>query len=665
MKQFRNLLLFIPLAFGIVSCDTDDLKKDIDDLKDRVTNLEAQVQIFNENLNALRVLTQDDAKTIKNWSLDQATGKYTIELSDGQTIVLTQGVKGTAPTPPDIRIGADGYWYINDQKQPVKAEAPTPEFRVTSGGYWQVDLDGKDATGHDFKDVTDEQGNPVKATTSNEINMEDQFFKSVSEKNGFLVVEVKGYDKPIKLPIDADLVCEIVRTSITGLKDDVLTVGNGMNVEFTVKVKGERYAVTAPAGWTAILGEPSSETNEATLKLIAPAQSSTLSRATADNTTDLTLQVNNGVNWAVDKIKVEAKQLIESYYQEYLKGKDLVIGKVGENTDNAFTLNKTTCPEDMVVHIEADQEITDDNKVYFVKEGVTVTYNVAGNITSLIVVGDKPGVMSTIKTTKIMSLTGETSGKGLIMYNMVLDASQHTNYVVNINKEADDIEYDYLYLIDKCRIKLPTAGKNFAYVNNKPKVSVKTILMCNTYVNAQSTGNPIMTSYSNNGYKLKNVIMYNNVFYSPQSGSGIEKFGILAAPYVESNIEKLYVENNTFINLLGSNVYAKAIIKGNLDVKNNLIWNDVSSSVNTYLVQALKNSDLSSVSGDNYSGNKVYSKNSLKNFVFHTSGDVPAGLAGNNLSSEATDPFTGGKMLWNEGVFVPGPGYETVGAHID
>ena len=159
--------------------------------------------------------------------------------------------------------------------------------------------------------------------------------------------------------------------------------------------------------------------------------------------------------------------------------------------------------------------------------------------------------------------------------------------------------------------------------------------------------------------------MYNNVFYSPQSGSGFEKFGILTSGYVGSYLEKIYVVNNTYINLLGANPFTKAVIKGKLDVKNNLIWNDMNSKVNTTMIMAVKESGIEQVTADNYSNNKLFSKNGLKASVFHTSGNTPAGLAGNNLSNEAADPFTGGKMLWDEGVFVPGPGYETVGAHIE
>lgn len=672
MKTFKFLMPFLLVAFVLAGCDTDDLKNDIDELKNRVESLEAQVSAMNDNVNALKVFV-DGNKTIKSY--EPTTDGYKLVLSDGQELTLTQGKKGEVSTP-EISISDDGNWVIDgveqEGKKAVGNDAPVPTLSIKEetidgekGSYWYVDM--KDGNGE--VPVLGPDGKPVKATTSGNIQGGDEFFESVRVDGDKMVVKVKGYGKEYSLPIVEGLTCKIVTDGVDGFKDGVLTIGYGQSKELEVEISEATYMITAPAGWTAVLGDIAE--GKATLTVTAPASASAASRATADNTKDLVLQVNKGVNWAIGKIQVQAETVISSYYSEYIAGKDLVIGKVGENTEYAFTLNKTTCPESMVQYIESDQEITEDGKVYFVKEGVTVTYNLkdeedkADKITSLIVIGDNPSEMSTLKTKKIMSLNAQKSGKGFIMYNMILDASEHTNYVLNIDGEVDDVTFDYLYLVDKSRIILPTAGKNFAYINNKPKASVKTLAMCNTYVNTQTAGNPMITSYSNHEYKLENIVMYNNVFYSPQSDFGIEKFVVFSLPNTSCNVNNIYIVNNTFINLLGANTYGKSVIKGKLDVKNNLIWNDMSSTVNTTIFQAVKESDLSQVTADNYSNNKLYSKNNLKASIFHTSGNVPTGLSGNNLTNESSDPFTGGTFNWESGEFVPGPGYETVGAHIE
>lgn len=666
MKTFKFLMPFLLVAFTFVGCNTDDLRNDIDELKNRVESLEALVSTMNDNVNALKIFAEGGV-TISSY--EQIGDKYKLVLSDGRTIELTQGQQGDVDVPT-ININENNEWVVNGnaiEGSVAKGDdAKAPQFNIqkdndTGKAYWYVDYnDGKG-----YVQVNDLEGNPVEATTSGNVNIEPDFFEKVEVKNGCMVVTLKTDPKgPYSLPIVEGLICKIETKGVEEYKDNILTVGYGRKVTLQVEVTGETQILTAPAGWTAELGTLTDGMGE--LTITAPQAPVATSRAVADNTKDVVLQTNKGVNWAVAKIQVEAKQLVESYYQEYLNGKDLVIGKVGENTENAFVLNKTTCPESMVQYIESDQEITEDNKVYFVKEGVTVIYKV-DKINTLIIVGDKPGVKPIVKTKKILSLSGTTSGKGLIMYNIVLDATEHASYVVNIDKNEEGVSYDYLFLVDQCRIKLPS-GKNFSYINNKTNINAKKIVMCNTYVNVPSSSANIMIANIGGGYKYTDFVMYNNVFYSPNSTTVVEKFAVLAAASTTHSFQNIEVSNNTFINLFGANVYTKAVVKNTLKIKNNLIWNDVSSTANTYLVQALTNSDLSKMVSDDYSNNKLYSVNNLNAVVFNTKeGEsvTPAGLAGNNLSKEAADPFTGGTFSWGDEKFVPGPGYETVGAHIE
>ncbi len=671
MKTFKFLMPFLLVAFTFVGCNTDDLRNDIDELKNRVESLEALVSTMNDNVNALKVFAEGGV-TISSYEKDGDT--YKLVLSDGRTIELTQGQQGDVDVP-SISISEDGYWMIEGIKQEgnkaIGANAEAPKFTIkketvegAEKAYWYVDYND----GNGYVQVKDPEGKPVEATTGGDVNITDEFFKAVRVEGDKIIVTLTEDGKEYSLPIVEGLICKIETKDVEGYKDGILTVGFGKAAVLDVVVTGENQILMVPAGWTAELSELDAEGN-GKLTIKAPAAPVATSRAVADNTKDVVLQTNKGVNWAVAKIQVEAKQLVESYYKEYMAGKDLVIGKVGENSENAFVLNKTTCPESMIQYIESDQEITEDNKVYFVKEGVTVIYNV-DKINTLIIVGDKPGVKPTLKTKKILSLSGTASGKGLIMYNILLDATEHTNYVINIDGNTEGVTYDYLYLIDNCRIKLPTTGTNLSFINKKSSVSVSKIAMCNTYVQVPvvKDKNQMLLQVSGE-YKFSQFIMFNNVFYAFTTESSlqtfVDAFALLAAAETKSMFTNVDIENNTFINLLGKNVYAKSVLKGTLNVKNNLIWNDCSSTTNTSLFQAIKESDLSQVTADNYSGNKLYSKKGLKATVFHTSGNTPAGLAGNNLSNEAADPFTGGTFSWENEKFVPGPGYETVGAHIE
>lgn len=655
MKNLRNLLLFIPLTFGIVSCNTDDLKNDIDDLKDRVSNLEAQVQILNENLNALRVLTQDDAKTIKEWSFDSETGKYTIKLSDGETISLTQGVKGRATTP-DITIGEDGYWYIDGEKQPVKAEgsdAPTPEFRITSEGYWQVDLDGKEGTQYDFKDVTDENGNRVKATTSDSINMEDQFFKSVKEENGFLVVEVKGYDNPIKLPIDADLICEIVDPK-EGFNKGVLSLGYGKFIDIIVKVKGDRYAVTAPAGWTAILGEPNPTTNEAVLTLTAPTKASTMSRAIADNFRDLTLQVNSGVNWAVDKIQVEAKDVIDSYYALYERGEVLKFGDV--------EISKAIYGDAVQINT-ADYAFTDKNKVYFIEPDVEIEWNTKVNFETLILIGDNSLKRSKLTPKKQLKVSDKNNpGNGFFFaYNIEINSTK-------VMTDDSDPKSTYLFaqnsdtsfgkvVFDNCRMIFTT--QPLTYIST-PARSISDFTISNTLLEfIPGTHQQYLISLGGSTATYPKINFINNIFYSKENNQNLQNFRLFRGE--KATLGELVMHNNTFINMACSTeFYVYANIVNNIDVTKNIFYTDAQLPGNCGLIRCVKTYPVGRVCSDNI----VYkiSTNTWQAFY----GGMKNGFAGAEEFKTLTDnPYEGGIFEPSSGTFIPNSTYADYGAKFE
>lgn len=99
MKLYKSLLFGL-LMCGFAACDTTDLERDIDSLKDRVEDYEAQVQKLNEDMNIIRVLL-DGNKTITEWSLEG--DNYVLKLSNGETVTLAPGAVGE--NYPSITIG--------------------------------------------------------------------------------------------------------------------------------------------------------------------------------------------------------------------------------------------------------------------------------------------------------------------------------------------------------------------------------------------------------------------------------------------------------------------------------------------------------------------------------------------------------------------------------
>lgn len=656
MKQLRNLLLIIPVILGVISCNIDDLKNDIDSLKDRVTNLEAQVQLFNENLNALRVLAEG-GKTIQSYTYDETTDKYTVTLSDGSEIVLTQGTKGEATTP-SITISEDGYWVINEEKQSIKAEgsdAATPKFRINSAGYWQVDLDGDGPK--DFENVLGEDGKPVKATTDQSISMSDEFFESVKEENGCLVVTLKDGGKTYSLPIVENLLCEIVEPE-QGFKDGVLTVGYGKTVELTVKVKGDNYAVTAPAGWTAVLGEPDAETNEAKLSLVAPAASA-LSRATADNTRDLTLQVNSGINWAIDKIQVVAENIVESYYALYEEGKDIVIEGV--------TINKEKFGEATLV--ETNTSIVDAKAygLYFVKPGAILSYEVTNNTSSkhLIVIGDNEN-----DNTAVFKLNQR------IQTNMTSKPTDIDGYYIwnNIKFEAADLnspvfisyrngEQDQKIVFNDCMMDLP--AKNFFELTTDGRY-FKDMVIKNSRIKIE--GNMFLIHLkANTSTDFGKLTIENNIFYSPAQATTIENFKLFNAESDVAQLNSLIINNNTFINIISdwkTMYYTAKLVSVNME--NNLLWIGKALESNAILLRPKVNpTEVKCLNNIGFSlqSDKQWLAAYGKITSWSSEAQEITNLYGETIDDDK-NPFNGGKMDFETGTFVPNATYSAYGAQL-
>lgn len=278
------------MVVSLVGCKVDDLKDDVNDLKDRVALIEEQVKLLNDNVEVLAYVLDPQQKTIK--SVTENNGQYVITLSDGSVMTLTIGQPGTI-VQPEISVDNNGYWVVNGNPTGVKAVGEDgkngegyPEFRVEEGK-WRVRF-GESG----WSDVP---GGDLGTGTS----LGDQFFESASLSDDgtvFTIVGTKG--QVYTFPVVASLVCEI-NGNETVVEFDYDSVQ-----EFDVKISGgEPLAPIYPAGWRAELTKKEAAADEYNYTLTVYA---VLSRAaTADNTSEIVVRVNQGTLWAVDKLQVK------------------------------------------------------------------------------------------------------------------------------------------------------------------------------------------------------------------------------------------------------------------------------------------------------------------------------------------------------------------------
>ena len=379
-KYFKSYILFALMALTFAGCKTDDLKDDLDDLKDRVTLLEEQVKILNDNVEVFAYVLNPDNKTI--YDVVEGNGSYTIILSNGEELQLTLGSQGTVETPT-IEVNDEGYWVINGVATTYKAKGEAgdnliPEFRINpTSGKWEVRY-GEDVT---WTEVTGDYN--VDAAG-------DKFFESAEVQGDTFVITGKNGDK-YEMPIVWGLKCMIEG-------DDVIEFQPGTKQDFNVTIEGdgEPLAPIYPEGWRAEL-TPQTEVGKYTLTVYAPSSTtSTLSRATANNSEEVVVRANKGVFWAVDKINVrlpkEYTNNLEKFNDGILKINDISISK-----------ESLSITDDNQIKIISSNTDISESGVYFINgDDVTLTYNLGSsslldNVVIIPYVDDKRAKLSIAK----------------------------------------------------------------------------------------------------------------------------------------------------------------------------------------------------------------------------------------------------------------------------
>ena len=197
MKKYL-ILLFVAAAAVFQSCDNnDDLWDAIDDLKGRVQALETQVDALNNNVEAMKALYNEGA-TISEVS--ETDGTYTLKLTNGTTLTLTQGSEAEAVIPV-VSIDAQGNWqytvdggksFISLNVNAVAEDGVTPQFRVDeTTGVWQINTTGEESGWTNVKNTAGEDVSAIGGTVT------DKFFDSVRTEGNVLYIKLLGGEKVI------------------------------------------------------------------------------------------------------------------------------------------------------------------------------------------------------------------------------------------------------------------------------------------------------------------------------------------------------------------------------------------------------------------------------------------------------------------------------------
>lgn len=682
MKYIKSYILLALMVLAVTGCKQEDLKDDVNALKDRVTLLEEQVKLLNENIaffskvlvcqtidNGDGTFTEVPAYSISEVLVNDGT-TFTAKFNDGNVLTLAIGSKGTVTTP---QLGVNpetGKWMLNGSDTPYNAvgadssvDGDKPEFNIaldnsTRQYYWQVRFGDSEP----WQNVTDAEGNKVYVTEVDGELAKDNLFKDAKvEENEFVLTYYTNGDgqdptNEVRIPIISDLSC-VINVPEKDMADGYWEIGaDGASAE--VEIKGDHWFVIAPHGWEASISETLTDGKAIlTVKKSATASAGLKSRATANNTDEVVVQVNKGMYWAVAKVKV--REAVTSYFnQVYNQGGDITVGNV--------TINKATYPGGKLLSTD-DATISADG-VYFIPQGMEAVIS-STDFNKLVLISDNPkGEPVVVDNTNLFNATG-TAGE-FIAQNVIF--KNEKNPFMQI--DATGITLKNLVL-DGCKVTI-ASGKNFLNAFKGDDNSIGNIYLEGNRFAFNQTADYQASRLFNFSGTFENVLysrnlsadvsIINNVFYSTTNNYTINAtilfLGNNDTAGIYNAANTVTIENNTFINFLcASQSMVRGRIEGAVTFRNLLLWSNSATARNTTLLNVHSKTP------------SVITFENLLKFdkgeditINYWSGTPPSGYTAEKVNAASSDPFdvsAGATFDLENGVFIPTAEYANYGAN--
>lgn len=548
MKIYKYIGVAL-MVLSLGACKTDDLERDIDALKDRVTAMEAKVDRLNESMNMIRVAL-DGNKTIQCYT-ENEDGSYTLTLSDGNTITLTQGEIGATDVYQEVSISTDGNWVIGGVETEHRALAVggepgvTPQFRLTmeSEGkyYWEVSYDGELT----WEEVKSQQGTRVYASASGSSSVAGPIASAAPNATGDkFEITLTGSGTKYEIPIVSGLACAITEPA---LEDGFWIVPTNTGATTPIDLKGEAVLISAPEGWTVTASIDNS--NPTTLSVTPPNQDG------AEGI--ITLQVNKGVYWAIDQIKVRSKKVITSWKAEYEQG-GFYIGNELVNSETYPTLANEG-------NLIEDGGTISNSGVHFIKGGVNISISSILAITGehpLVIVGDDPNNPPTVTFTGSGYLRVGT--QNLLCKNVKFVRNGAYLFHVHTSANVDKVIFDQCEMELSNSFAFSSVSSNekiddFQFSNNKVKFTGKTETLASG-MNFVNFGTSMTITKAN---------ISNNIFYSKSNSTSAR------GQFFTVKETAIKLENNTFCNYIQNPQGIKAKLTGDWSVRYNIFYSNI------------------------------------------------------------------------------------------
>ncbi len=400
---------------------------------------------------------------------------------------------------------------------------------------------------------------------------------------------------------------------------------------------------------------------------------------------NVTLAASDGNYVNVDASQATAND--RGLYGLFMAGQDIYIG--------GKAYNKSQFTDEQIIHYTASTSsaITDNNygtgNIIFVDSDVsgTTSNGTLGPIRNVIIVGNDPVNKPTLRKNNSFIIKGDGDARA-IFANIKFDLTPLVNQAFSFSIGADVVcqelvfdDCDIVMFNNHALIGLPSLSNGNSYTTGDAVGSLVNLVItnCNITIPAGST-NALIFSSTSNPTDLTNVIFENNIFDC--SGDGIvQTFRLINSANnssTQTNIEKIFISNNTFINIVYDN--SAAVIARNIEqamiTKNLLYINKSLVDVSNAYHSMLRVYEGTYPAIANCVDNIAYYDRSLPNGlpdpteetpnpptryyfrIFNNNTFTPATGSAEEFDLLDTDPFEGGDLS----TFTPAPEYASYGA---
>ena len=421
--------------------------------------------------------------------------------------------------------------------------------------YWEVSYDGELT----WEEVKSQQGTRVYASASGSSSVAGPIASAVPNATGDkFEITLTGSGTKYEIPIVSGLACDIKEPNPEDMENGYWIVPTNTGATTSIDLKGEAVLISAPEGWTV-----TAEIGNGTLTIIPPAQDG------AEGI--ITLQVNKGIYWAIDQIKVRSKKVITSWYQEFLAGAEIVVNddvKIKKGSaDNKVVINEKEVDLKVSLISDDNAEIAEDG-LYFIGAGLNVTYKNSQNKNKVLINDSPTGEKPVVTCTNTITLNGTS----LICKNVALklvDGADYRFLTINTNSAP-------IVAFDGCNLEAvpSSSGKSIGFLYASATAGIKNFSFCKSkfILNYSGTNDYIFISIATNDLTFDKIFIDNSIFCG--NYSKFKLFGVNNSNGTKAGIGSLVLYNNTFINV---HYHTAGLVNGDissLKVEKNIIFAD-------------------------------------------------------------------------------------------